>query len=146
MLGELTQTFGENLVYVGFPPPEDIPETPTCGISPLCNRTGESAHPRPLQLLRTNKGAEFFRGLEDMMPTFPAEASPAYSNVAYMLLAYALEDISGKDWESLLVDNVLEPLGLESTFYTTPNDTSNGVIPGNASSSGWGNGLGDEGP
>lgn len=80
------------------------------------------------------------------MPTFPAEASAAYSNVAYMLLAWALEGISGKDWESLLADNVLGPLGLQSTFYTTPNDTSNGVIPGNASAAGWSNRLGIEGP
>lgn len=80
------------------------------------------------------------------MPTFPSEQSPAYSNVAYILLAYALEEISGKDWLTLLTDNVLEPLGLENTYYTTPNDTSNGVIPGNASTVGWSNQLGDEGP
>lgn len=80
------------------------------------------------------------------MPTFPAEQAPAYSNVAYILLAYALEEISGKDWLSLLTDNILEPLGLENTYYTTPNDTSNGVIPGNISTVGWTNRLGDEGP
>ena len=81
-----------------------------------------------------------------MMPTFPADQAPAYSNVAYILLAYALEQISGKDWLSLLNNNVLEPLELQSTYYTTPNDTSNGVIPGNASTVGWSNRLGDEGP
>ena len=79
------------------------------------------------------------------MPSFPAEASPAYSNVAYMLLAYALEEISGKDWPSLLANNILEPLGLTSTYYLTPTDTSNGVIPGNALAVGWSNRLGEEG-
>ncbi|MBE3046374.1 hypothetical protein IMZ48_28340 [Candidatus Bathyarchaeota archaeon] len=33
LLGELTQTLGEKLVYAGFPPHEGIPETPTCGVS-----------------------------------------------------------------------------------------------------------------
>ena len=41
LLGELTQTYGESLVWVGFPPPKDVPETPTCGVMPLCNRTGK---------------------------------------------------------------------------------------------------------
>ena len=80
------------------------------------------------------------------MPIFPTEQTPAYSNVAYILLAYALEEISGKDWLSLLTDNVISPLGLESTFYTVPNDTSRGIIPGNATTVGWNNRLGDEGP
>ena len=80
------------------------------------------------------------------MPTFPSEQTPAYSNVAYILLAYALEEIAGKDWLSMLTDNVLSPLGLDNTYYSTPNDTSKGVIPGNATRVGWGNQLGDEGP
>ncbi|CAI4217598.1 unnamed protein product [Parascedosporium putredinis] len=112
---ELTQDYGPGLVNVGFPPPEKLPETPVCGVYVLCNRT------------------QFFDGLQDLMPVFAPDYAPAYSNVAYMLLAYALEELTGKDWETLLATNVLDPLGLENTFFNTPNDTSIGVIPGNAS-------------
>lgn len=80
------------------------------------------------------------------MPTFAPEAAPAYSNVAYMLLAFALENITGKDWLTLLTENVLDPLSLDDTFYTTPEDPSRGIIPGNASLVGWYNRLGDANP
>jgi hypothetical protein len=41
LMGELTQTIPPNIsVEIGFPP---LPaaEVPTCGVDPLCNRTGE---------------------------------------------------------------------------------------------------------
>lgn len=39
-MGELTQTLGLNVsVEVGFPPLAST-EVPTCGVDPLCNRTG----------------------------------------------------------------------------------------------------------
>jgi len=94
----------------------------------------------------TSRLLEFFEGLEDLMPVFAPDAAPAYSNVAYVLLAYALEEITGKDWITLLSSNILEPLSLERTFFNTPNDTTLGVIPGNASQVGWYNQLGDGGP
>ena len=80
------------------------------------------------------------------MPVFAPDAAPAYSNVAYVLMAYALEAITGRTWFELLTDRVLEPLGLEHTYFYTPNDTTVGIIPGNASQVGWYNQLGDGGP
>ena len=81
-----------------------------------------------------------------MMPSFAPEGSPAYSNVAYILLAFALENISGKSWLDMLTNNIIKPLDLQSTYYSTPSDPSRGVIPGNATEVGWNNQLGDEGP
>lgn len=62
-----------------------------------------------------------------------------------MCRGYALEEITGKDYQSLLQDTVLTPLGLNGTFYTRP-DNALGVIPGNANLTQWNFQLGDEAP
>jgi CubicO group peptidase (beta-lactamase class C family) len=40
LMGELTQTLGNETVAIGFPP-LSATEIPTCGVYPLCNRTGD---------------------------------------------------------------------------------------------------------
>jgi CubicO group peptidase (beta-lactamase class C family) len=80
-----------------------------------------------------------------MYPAFATAETPAYSNIAFQILAYALETITGKDYQTSLQDKLLKPLNLTHTFYTTPNE-SIGVIPGNSTNTGWINNLGEESP
>jgi CubicO group peptidase (beta-lactamase class C family) len=80
-----------------------------------------------------------------MYPAFAAAETPAYSNIAFQILSYALETITGKDYQTSLRDQVVKPLNLTHTYYTTPNE-SVGVLPGNSSSTGWANNMGEESP
>lgn len=59
-----------------------------------------------------------------------------------MLSGYALETITGKPFESLLKETVLEPLGLNNTFFRAP-DSKRGIIPGNPDQTGWSFDLGE---
>lgn len=58
---------------------------------------------------------------------------------------YALEQITGQDYQTLLESTVLEPLGLNGTFYNVPK-AALGVIPGNGNNTKWNFQLGDEAP
>lgn len=51
----------------------------------------------------------------------------AYSNVGYSLLAAALEQASGREYESLLLEWFFEPLGMAHTGYESP-DYGDAVI------------------
>ena len=78
-------------------------------------------------------------------PAFAPFATPAYSNIAYQILAYALEAITGKVFEDMITDSVFYELGLSHTFYNAP-DASLGIIPGTAESTNWYYSLGEENP
>lgn len=131
LLGEITQDFpnGE-MVYVGFPP-LNASEIPQCGEWPLCNET------------------EFWATLPGLPPIFPVDSTPAYSDLAYQILSYALENIVGKQWLDMLTESVLQPLGLNHTYYSQPDNATAqqvGAIPGNQVQAGWQDPLGDESP
>ncbi len=113
-------------VALGFPP---LPATqvPPCGAYPLCNRT------------------EFFQTFQHLYPAFASAETPAYSNVAFQIFAYALESITGKSFQSSMENRILKPLGLKSTYYTIPYP-STGVIPGTWKDTQWAVQLGDETP
>ncbi|KAI0817036.1 beta-lactamase/transpeptidase-like protein [Xylaria sp. FL0064] len=125
LLGELTQTPStrDNVLEYGFPP-LSAQEQPPCGDFPTCNRD------------------QFFSGIEQFYPSLPPFMTAAYSNVAFQLLGYALETITGKTFESLLEETVLKPLGLNNTFLRAP-EPSRGLIPGDPASTGWSFDLGE---
>ena len=71
--------------------------------------------------------------------------TPAYSNLAYQLLAYALEEIAGKPFADMLETDILLRLGLNHTYYSQTPDAKLGVIPpGNEM--GWNFSLGESSP
>ncbi|KAI0012456.1 beta-lactamase/transpeptidase-like protein [Xylariaceae sp. FL0662B] len=125
LLGELTQSkeTKDNVLELGFPPltPE---ETPPCGAVPVCTRE------------------QFFHGISGFYPSFLPFQTPAYSNVGFQLLGYALEAITGQSFQTLLEDTVINPLGLNNTFLRVPDD-SRGIIPGNRTETGWAFDIGE---
>ncbi|KAI1426659.1 beta-lactamase/transpeptidase-like protein [Xylaria sp. FL1777] len=125
LLGELTQTPStrDYVLQYGFPP-LSAQEEPPCGDFPTCSR------------------AQFFSGIEQFYPSLPPFTTAAYSNVAFQLLGYALETITGKTFESLLQETLLKPLGLNNTFLRAP-EHARGLIPGDPNSTGWSFDLGD---
>lgn len=56
--------------------------------------------------------------------------------MGYVLLAWALENITGKKYGDIIRQYIIEPLNLTGT-YTSPPPESVGVIPGERHSTGW---------
>ncbi len=56
-----------------------------------------------------------------------------YSNTAYKLLGWMLEDITGQDFGAVMRQRVLEPLGMTSTYpvitHTTHRNSATGYVP-----------------
>ncbi|KAI0191898.1 beta-lactamase/transpeptidase-like protein [Astrocystis sublimbata] len=125
LLGELTLVTNK-ADTLGFPAlsPGDIPP---CGTNPVCNR------------------AQFFAGLMKLPPAFSPFVTPAYSDIAYVLLGYALEKMTGKPFQQSFEEKLVKPLNLTRTFYTTPEDKL-GVIPGNRYGTTWAFNMGNESP
>ncbi|KAI0844382.1 beta-lactamase/transpeptidase-like protein [Daldinia vernicosa] len=125
LLGELTQSkeTRDYVIQYGFPPLTQD-EKPPCGAYPTCDR------------------AQFFNGISLFYPSLAPFQTPAYSNVAFQLLGYALETITGKTFQTLMEESVIKPLGLNNTFLTAPDD-SRGVIPGDHYETGWAFDIGE---
>ncbi|KAJ3561950.1 hypothetical protein NPX13_g8749 [Xylaria arbuscula] len=125
--GELTQEHNQTvLMGQGFPP-APLTEVPFCGEVIPCSR------------------AQLFAGLAIIPPSFVPSQTPAYSNLAYQLLAYALEEITGKPFADMLEADILSKLGLNHTYYLQTPDAKLGVIPpGNER--GWNYSLGESSP
>ncbi|OTB02205.1 hypothetical protein M426DRAFT_13785 [Hypoxylon sp. CI-4A] len=127
LLGELTQgSTAARAAQIGFPIIGSA-EIPPCGNRPVCNRT------------------QFFEGLNKLPPSFSPYVTPAYSDIGYTLLGYALEQMTGKSFGQLVQDKVILPLGLNHTFYSTPKD-SLGIIPGGRYQTNWAFNMGNESP
>lgn len=79
-------------------------------------------------------------------PIYPAAHAPAYSNIAFALLGFAQEAITGKTLNNTVTDSIFGALHMKhSSFEETP--LSGGVIPGgNAAEIGWDLDLGQTAP
>ncbi|TGJ75602.1 hypothetical protein E0Z10_g10973 [Xylaria hypoxylon] len=125
--GELTQEHNQTvLMGQGFPA-APATQVPNCGEAVLCNR------------------AQLFAGLAITPPSFVPSNTPAYSNLAYQLLAYALESITRKSFTQMVEADILTKLGLSRTYYRqTPPLRFGRNTPGNEV--GWNFSLGESSP
>ena len=69
-----------------------------------------------------------------------------YSNLAYQILAYALEGMTGKTFEKSLQSSLLKPLSMKRTSLEAPKGKTNAIIPENELRSGWNVTWGDGSP
>ncbi|KAI4209932.1 MAG: hypothetical protein LQ351_007158 [Letrouitia transgressa] len=84
-----------------------------------------------------------FCGEKDFLPAIDAQpqaflpwTTPAYADGGFVLLGLAISHITGVSIHELYRQSVFEPLGLDSSYSTTPTDESQiarSVIPGNFS-------------
>ena len=84
------------------------------------------------------------KAMQYVLQTWPVSQSfqtPNYSNMAFQILAYAVEKITGTPFPDLVTQQLIEPLNLTRTFVTNPDDESNAVIE-----SGWDLYFGDVAP
>lgn len=80
-----------------------------------------------------------------MFPSYLPWQTASYSNIGYQLLAYALENMTGKKFVDVLYDRVITPLGLQHTYYENA-PPSLGIIPTNTKDDYWWVNLGDANP
>ncbi|KAI9172555.1 Beta-lactamase-like protein [Paramyrothecium foliicola] len=113
---DLFASQGDVLQMGGFPLP--VPEAvPICDVvgGPLCTR------------------AEFFDKLFSDGVVHPPGDQGAYSNQAFILLGWALENITGKPFDQLLTEQITGPLGLSSTGLVSPELSRASIPVGDAS-------------
>ncbi|KXJ86467.1 beta-lactamase/transpeptidase-like protein [Microdochium bolleyi] len=116
---------------LGLPPLEDS-EIPVCGV------TG---------LLRPCSRGETIEQLLKQHPIFPTAHSPAYTNIAYTLLGFAQEAITGMAAGDAITANIFSALNMSSSTFSTKPSSGRGVIPqGDQASVGWDWDLGPTAP
>jgi CubicO group peptidase (beta-lactamase class C family) len=91
----------------------------------------------------SNTFPEFFEGRAHRAPVFLPGTTPSYSNAGFQIVAYALEGITGKNFEDILTNSILNPLNTNQTSLSTAPSTSLGITPGNSTASGWGTAYGE---
>ncbi|WZH47161.1 beta-lactamase/transpeptidase-like protein [Fusarium acuminatum] len=91
---------------------------------------------------------QFFQGItaETFLPITSTGNTPVYSNLAYQILAYALESMTGKSFEKSIKSSLLSPLSMKRTTLEAPKDKKNAMIPKNELVSSWNMTLGDASP
>ncbi|EED15033.1 alkaline D-peptidase, putative [Talaromyces stipitatus ATCC 10500] len=116
-LGDLSQQI-QNAVAYGFPglPTDTIP---ACYLQNQCNRTGQ-----------TPKSQHANSRLTCSSVVMPG-TTPVYSNDAFQILGYVVENITGESFENVLSSRILAPLGMNQTTLYTPKSPTLGVIPVN---------------
>lgn len=60
-----------------------------------------------------------------------------YSNVAYQILAYALEGMTRKPFKKSFQSSLLDPLSMKRTELEAPKNKENAMIPENEQLSWW---------
>ncbi|KAJ9658756.1 hypothetical protein H2198_003502 [Neophaeococcomyces mojaviensis] len=75
----------------------------------------------------------YINSITSTHPVFVPGFSPVYSDMAYSLLAFALENITNTSFPEIFQKNFITALNLTSTSYNAPKDLSNAIIPVNDS-------------
>ncbi|KAH6675323.1 beta-lactamase family protein [Plectosphaerella plurivora] len=75
--------------------------------------------------------SEFFDVLAGAGTTWQPGQKAAYSNLAFIILGFAVENITGTPYVEVVRDTILEPLGMTSTGYSAP-ELSRLVVPNNS--------------
>jgi CubicO group peptidase (beta-lactamase class C family) len=68
----------------------------------------------------------FLAGVDEAEQVLPAHHAFHYSNLAYGLLGQVVERVTGEDWEAVVRQRVLEPLGMVRTGLNPEDDRATG--------------------
>lgn len=89
---------------------------------------------------------DFFADMFDQHPVVPSWHTPIYSNAAFQILSYALENITGEAFNETFQRSIIEPLNLNHTYLAAPSNVDLAVIPYNRSWSWFDWDMGEESP
>ncbi|KAL8889299.1 MAG: hypothetical protein Q9192_006040 [Flavoplaca navasiana] len=76
-------------------------------------------------------------------PSFQPNYKATYSNIAFVLLGFALEDMTGLAYANVVQSTIFNPLGMKRATLTKPSD-SEGIIPNKTND--WSADIGTYGP
>jgi len=93
---------------------------------------------KPFQVPPAHPELEAMKMILRRQPVLPAYQAPTYSNMAFQLLAYAIENITGQAFPAMVEDELLTSLGLTRTFLSVPSNDTDAVVV-----EGWAEDLGD---
>ncbi|KAL1850659.1 hypothetical protein Daus18300_012870 [Diaporthe australafricana] len=106
------------------------------GIASQSNPASSSCGDPALVTLPCNR-TQFFADFTTQNPVVAPYATPVYSNAAFQILGYALENITGQPMHELFTQHLVGPLNLTSTSYHPPTDPDTSIIPYNTTISYW---------
>lgn len=86
---------------------------------------------------------ELIKGFRKRNPVFVPNFESSYSNVAFVLLGFVIENVTKLSYEEAIAVTILEPLGIKGASFKKPKD-SKGVIP--ATINDWSYNMGVYGP
>ncbi|KAK2878142.1 hypothetical protein FQN49_001117 [Arthroderma sp. PD_2] len=115
----------ELLLSQRFPPGVPVPE-----FTPVPENITDAKCPNPRGVPCTRAGV--LGSINFQHPTLAPSWGPAYSNVAFALLQYALENMTNQSFPDLFASKLIKPLNLKDTYYTKA-PLSEGVVPHNDS-------------
>lgn len=72
--------------------------------------------------------SDIIQGSRKRPPVFEPNYKSTYSNIAFILLGFVLETVTGKEYQEAISSSILDPLGMHHTTVKRPKD-SMGVIP-----------------
>lgn len=86
---------------------------------------------RRLDLIHLNltPEADFFNGFTKRHPVYAPFTTPVYSNTAFQILGYVIENVTGQAYEGAVETDIFKPLNLSRTSLKRPGNPSWGVIP-----------------
>jgi hypothetical protein len=108
-----------NALLPGAVPPLTANETLRCSLSNGCTRE------------------VFLQELVKSRVAYQPNTTPGYTNIAFSVLGLVVEAVSNSTFHEVLDNSLLTPLNLSRTTMSAPEDLTNAVIPGNATTSGW---------
>lgn len=76
---------------------------------------------------------EMFRFIKSYDPVPTKDREYAYSNYAFMILGYIMEQVEGKSYEQILLERILKPLKLYQTFVMGNQEIHSKIIQGHKS-------------
>ncbi|KAL6366312.1 hypothetical protein LRP88_00060 [Fusarium phalaenopsidis] len=111
---DLAVTFPSQVLHdMGFPDVERPPEAPLCDTlsDPPCTR------------------AEFFKDLENNEYVWQPGQRAAYSGLGFILLGFALENITGMRYNDIISEQISKPLNISSVVGFALQDVSKSILP-----------------
>ncbi|OBT65499.1 hypothetical protein VE03_04985 [Pseudogymnoascus sp. 23342-1-I1] len=109
------------VLKLGFPPGVPVPV-----YEPVPKNITDAECPNSLGVPCDRAGV--LGSINFQHPALAPSWGPSYSNLAFVLLTYALEAITNSSLSDLLTSEVIDPLGLNSTYYSNA-PLDQGVIP-----------------
>lgn len=89
---------------------------------------------------------EFLDGVINHPPAYPSYTTPAYSNIAYALLGFAYEAITGRTYDQGFLDIYHGKLDMTSSTPRYPGPDVDAIIPRNDSYAIFSYDIGNQGP